>query len=235
VRTPRPTIALVSACVLLAGCSATVDGVATKAPRPTPRALAQILPTQDELSATLGSGPDGFMGQLVQGGADTLLHGVDESEASPADCVSATFRLQRIVYASSPVRSVASRSWTGGDFDAPALSGFFGVVTFATADDAQAFFAKSVDKWQRCNDRTMKLHQPQLGIDGSSTITDVVADGRVVSAVVTHDDVVTIQRALGVASDCIVDVEIADLGGHAGDRDAADVANLMLDKVVRAS
>ena len=43
----------------------------------------------------------------------------------------------------------------------------------------------------------------------------------------------SIQRALGVAADCIVDVEVTDLGadGSGGAEDAVDVANLMLDKI----
>ena len=53
-------------------------------------------------------------------------------------------------------------------------SGFFGVVQFATPDDAQAFFAASADKWHRCNGQTLVLHQPEHGADGSSRITDVV-------------------------------------------------------------
>ena len=234
-RALRPTLAAASACVLLAACTITVDGMATTSAgdQPTP-SLNQLLPTGEELSTTLSIGSDGFMGQLVEGGPDTLLRGVGESEASPADCVSATYRLQNITYAASPVRSVASRSWTGGDLRGPAFSGFFGVVRLATAGDAEEFFATAAAKWRQCNGTTMVLHQP--GRDGSSKISDVVVDGRIVSAVVTHAGgprSSSIQRALGVAADCIVDVEVTDLGadGSGGAEDAVDVANLMLDKI----
>ena len=204
-------------------------------PSVAPPSLNQILPTGGELSATLGIGPDGFMGQLVEGGADTLLRGIGESEASPADCVSATYRLQNITYAASPVRSVASRSWTGGDLDGPPFSAFFGVVRLATGEAAETFFATAAAQWRRCNGKTMVLHQ--RGGGGSSTINDVVIDGPIVSAVVTHDaggpKSVAIQRALGVAADCIVDVEVTDVGadGGSGSEDAVDIVNLMLDKV----
>jgi hypothetical protein len=42
-----------------------------------------------------------------------------------------------------------------------------------------------------------------------------------------------IQRALGVASDCVVDVEITDAGGGGGSgaASAVAVANLMLQKI----
>ena len=236
-RSTRSTIAALSACAVLAGCSsAPVDSARpvvriTEAAKPSvSRPLNQVLPTGDELTTTLGVGP-GFTGQLVVGGADMLLQGVGESEATPVECVSAGYRLQKVVYAASPVREVASQSWAGGDLNGPPLSGFFGAVKFATTDDAHGFFAASADKWKRCNGQTMVLHQPEHGADGVSRITDVVVASTVVSAVVLHDDGSTIQRALGVASDCVVDVEIADVDRDGGARGAVAVANLMLQKI----
>jgi hypothetical protein len=235
-RSTRSTIAALSACVALAGCSsASVDSAPVvrikEAAKPSvSRPLDQVLPTSDELTTTMGVGP-GFSGQLVVGGADMLLQGVGESEATPIECVSAGYRLQKVVYAASPVREVASQSWAGGDLNGPPLSGFFGAVKFATADDAHGFFAASADKWRRCNAQTLVLHQPEHGADGVSRITDVVVDSTVVSAVVLHDDGSTIQRALGVASDCVVDVEIADVDRGGGARGAVDIANLMLQKI----
>jgi hypothetical protein len=236
-RSTRSTIAALSACAVLAGCSsAPVDSAPpvvriTEAAKPSvSRPLNQVLPTGDELTTTLGVGP-GFTGQLVVGGAEMLLQGVGESEATPIECVSAGYQLQKVVYAASPVREVASQSWAGGDLNGPPLSGFFGAVEFATADDAQRFFAASADKWRRCNGQTMVLRQPEHGADGVSRITDVVVDSTVVSAVVLHDDGSTIQRALGVASDRVVDVEIADVDRGGGARGAVAVANLMLRKI----
>ena len=236
-RSTRSTIAALSACAVLAGCSsAPVDGAPVfhiaEAAKPSPsRALDQVLPTVDELATIMGT--TGFMGQLVEGGAEMLLQGVRESEATPIDCVSAGYRLQKVVYQASPVRFVASQSWIGADQNGPSYSGFFGAVKFATADDAQAFFATSADKWHRCNGQTLVLHQPEHGADGLSRITDVVVDSRVVSAVVLHDDGSTIQRALGVASDCVVDVEVTNVADNSGSgaAGAVGVANLMLQKI----
>jgi hypothetical protein len=235
-RSTRSTIAALSACAVLAGCSSTPTESApvvriTEAAKPSvSRPLDQVLPTTNELTTILGVGP-GFTGQLVMGGANMLLQGVGESEATPIECVSAGYRLQKVVYQASPVRQVASQPWAGGDFSGPPLSGFFGVVKFATAGDAQGFFAASADKWRRCNGQTLVLHQPEHGADGVSRITDVVVDRTVVSAVVLHDDGSMIQRALGVASDCVVDVEITDVGRGGGARGAVDVANLMQQKI----
>jgi hypothetical protein len=230
-------IAIAAACAVLAGCSSTPADNAppvvriTEAAKPSvSRPLKQVLPTSAELAATMGVGP-GFTGQLVDGGADMLLQGVGETDATPTECVSAGYRLQKVVYAASPVREVASQSWAGGDFNGPPLSGFFGAVRFATADDAKGFFAASADKWSRCNGQTLVLHQPEHGADGVSRITDVVVEPTVVSAAVLHDDGSTIQRALGVASDCVVDVEVTGVDRDGGARGAVDVANLMLQKI----
>ena len=55
---------------------------------------------------------------------------------------------------------------------------------------------------------------------------------RIVSAVVMNDEGQTIQRALGVASDCIVDVEITNTSDSgSGAQSAVRVANLMLQKI----
>jgi PknH-like protein len=236
-RSTRSTIAVLGACAVLAGCSSTpVEGAPVvhiaEAAKPSPsRALDRALPTGNELATILGS--TGYMGQLVKGGPEMLLQGVQESEATPIDCVSAGYRLQMIVYQASPVRSVASQSWIGGDQNGPTYSGFFGAVQLVTPEDAQAFFAASADKWHRCNGQTLVLHQPQRGADGTSRITDVAVDSRVVSAVVLHDDGATVQRALGVAADCVVDVEVTNPAGSSGGdaQGAVGVANLMLQKI----
>jgi hypothetical protein len=228
---------VLSACAVLAGCSSTpVDGapvvhIAEAAKPSVSRALDQVLPTVDELATILGTA--GYMGQLVKGGPEMLLQGVSESEATPIDCVSAGYRLEKIVYRASPVRSVASQSWVGGDQNGPSYSGFFGVVQFATPDDALAFFAASADKWHRCNGQTLVLHQPEHGADGLSRITDVGIDDRIVSAVVLHDNGSTAQRAIGVASDCIVDVEVTNPAGDSGTSASGGVgvANRMLQKI----
>ena len=236
-RSAAMAAAVLGACATVAGCSV-VPAADPPAPRvaevvkPSPnRTLDRALPTAEELTATLGA--TGFMGQLVEGGADVLLQGVQEAEATPVDCVSTGYRLEKVVYQASPVRSVASQSWAGGDVNGPTATGFFGVVEFIDADAAGEFFAASADKWHRCNGQTLVLHQHDRGAQGSSRITDVGLDNRIVFAVVMQDAGSTIQRALGVAGDCIVDVEIADVAGpsDSGAQDAAAVANLMLQKI----
>ncbi|HEX9835130.1 MAG TPA: sensor domain-containing protein [Mycobacterium sp.] len=234
-RSTALTLAALSACVVLGACAAGAQDARptvriAEAVKPSPaRALDKILPTHQELAVVLGSA--GMMGQFVEGGPDVLLASVGKTDATPADCVSPTYRLQRVVYEAGPVQSVASQSWAGGSFDGPPVSGFFGVVKFATTEDAQAFFAASADKWHRCNGQTLVLNQPGNGAQGTSRITDVTVDGRMVSAMVMHDSGSMTQRALGVAADCVVDVEVTDINGLGGPDGASTVASLMLEKV----
>jgi hypothetical protein len=233
-----PVVLAVTVCLVASGCTTMVGGTAVDADAPDAPVMSapldQVLPTAAEMGKALGSGLNGFMGQLVEGGADMLLQGVNESDASPVECISATYRLQQATYRTSPVRSVASRSWAGGDFSGPPVSAFFGAVTLATPQDALSFFAAAADKWRRCDGQTMVLHQAGLG--GSSTISDVVVGERTVSAVVTQSSAggapVTVQRAMGVAANCIVDVEITDATGPAGAAtEAVTVAEVMLGKI----
>ena len=233
-RSTRLTIAVLSACAVLAGCSSPATPVVhiAEAAKPSPsRALDQALPTVNELATILGTA--GFTGQLVKGGPEMLLESVHESDATPLDCLSVGYRLEKVAYAAGPVQSVASQSWIGGDQSGPSYSGFFGAVQFATEADAHAFLASSADKWHRCNGQTLVLHQPEHGADALSRITDVTVDGKILSAVVLRDNGATIQRALAVTSDCVVDVEITNPPGSStpGAPGAVGVANLMVQKV----
>ena len=182
----------VGACLALVGCAGEpvderpvvriVDAAQPSVAIP----LGEFLPSTQELSATLGTGPDGFMGQLVEGDADMLLRSIGAAQATPLDCVSTAYRLQKVVYDLSPVQSVASSSWAGGGFDGPPVSGFFGVVQMASGAGAQELFAALADKWRRCNGQTVVLQQPGQGAEELIRISEVSFDQRVVSASVLH-------------------------------------------------
>jgi hypothetical protein len=227
-------------CVVTAGCAGAppddrpVVRIMEAARPSTAIPLGQFLPDAAELSATLGTGANGFMGQLVQGDAGMLLQSVSDAQVTPPDCVSAAYRLQKIAYDGARVQSVASTSWTGGDFGAAPVSGFFGVVQLPSVANAQTFFATVTDEWRRCNGQGVALRQPAPGADELSRITDVAFDRRVVSASVLHaagGSGSPTFRALGVAGDCIVDVEIIDPRAAGGAQPAVDVSQLMLDKI----
>lgn len=238
-RTVTTAVAL-GACVALAGCAgAPVDERPVvrivEAAQPSQAIpLGRFLPSAEELSVALGTGPNGFMGQLVEGDADMLLRNAD-AQATPPDCVGAAYRLQEIVYAASPVQSVTSGSWAGGDFSGPPVSASFGVVQMASAADAEEFFATTTGDWRRCNGQTVVVQHPGTDADQVSRISDVGFDRRVVSANVLHASGASASapamRALGLVGDCIVDVELSDPRAAGGASPAVDVAELIVDKI----
>ncbi|MGE2835005.1 sensor domain-containing protein [Mycobacterium sp. SMC-4] len=226
-----------AACLVVAGCSAApVDNRPVvriaEAAQPSPAIpLGGFLPTAQELAAELGTGAAGLLGKPVEGDADVLLRSVDETQAVPADCVSAAYRLQDVVYDDSPVQSVATNTWAGGGFDGPPVTGHFGIVQMASATAAQDFFATLADDWHRCNGQTLTRQQPEE----LSRITDVALAGTIVSASVLHATQGVAapggQRAVAVAGDCIVEVELTD-PRVTGDRGGAvGVADLIVDKI----
>lgn len=207
-----------------------------EAAQPSPAVpLGPFLPTAVELSAVLGTGPNAMLGRPVEGGADALLSSVAEAQAAPAECVSAAYRLQEVVYDASPVQSVASNTWAGGGFDGPPVSAFFGVVQMAGRGAAQEFFASVTDQWRRCNGQTVALHLPGQGADELSRVTDVSFGEHLVSANVLHASGGTGSptglRAIGRTGNFIVEVELTDPRPAGDSQGAVAVADLILDKI----
>ncbi|MGE2733192.1 sensor domain-containing protein [Mycolicibacterium vaccae] len=235
----RAVLAGVAGCSLLAGCAAApVDDRPVvriaEAAAPSPAvALGGFLPTAPELAAELGTGPAGLLGRPVEGDAELLLRSVDETQAAPADCVSAPYRLQDVVYDGSPVRSVATNTWAGGGFDGPPVTGYFGIVQMSSETAAAEFFATLAESWHRCNGQTVARQQPEE----LSRITEVALEREVVSASILHaahgaaapDGL----RAVGVAGDCIVEVEVTDPRATSDRRGAVGVADLILAKIAQ--
>lgn len=237
----RLAAGLAGTALVLSGCAgAPVDDRPVvrivEAAQPSPAIpLAPFLPTAVELSAILGTGPNGLMGRPVEGDADVLLTSVADGQAAPAECVSAPYQLQEIVYDASPVQSVASNTWAGGGFDGPPVSGFFSVVQMAGRAAAHEFFAAVTDQWRRCNGQTVALQLPGHGADELSRITDVSFGEHVISANVLHASGGTGSptglRAVGLAGDCIVEVELTDPRPAALTKGAAAVVNVIRDKI----
>lgn len=231
--------ALAGACVVLAGCAAApvddrpVVRIAEAAQPIRAVPLGEFLPTTPELAAQLGTPPAGFAGRLVEGGPDMLLRSVGAGEASPADCLGAAYRLQQAAYDGSPVRSVATNSWAGGTFDGPPVSAFFGVVQMSDPAAAQMYFAATSQRWRRCNGATVA--REQAGAGELSRIADVSFDSRVVSARVLHTAAgtasPTAQRAVALAGDCIVEVEVTDPRPGGQEQPAVGVAELIANKI----
>ena len=248
------------------GCGGVVEGTAKPAPNLRPRPLAgesvtQVLLDGATLSRMLAQ-PFAARKPVEFGGPDKL----DQRDAvsSPPGCLGVTSMLNRSVYqpdqaaqsAGAPqVKDVASESWWNNGEPAQVVTVLEGVVTFASAEQAQALFAQFSEQWQKCNGATTTEHA------GPISTTNVVSDVRVTGpaesagpagSIVTATNTATSVlpnmppleptpqgRALGVRLNCIVEVGVVFFGGRRPsdpgsaniETSAADVVRAMMDKV----
>jgi len=229
--------------VVLAGCTTTVGGNAARDERSTATLdLATILPSNAEVSLIAGNPLSDNGSRPTAGGIGVLPNGIrDNSVANPIDCLGAVSPLMRVVYEKGEVRAAAWQTFSnyGGEQTVSSLDA--GAVEFGSTTQAQATFGDFVSRWKACEGTTVTtyLHNAD-NAELYEKITDVRVDGAVLSATVINSDnqqdvQFPTERALGVASDCIVDIDVAVTGGSrkpAGR--AVKLATAMLDRVNQA-
>jgi hypothetical protein len=250
----KPAATLLMIAVVAVGCGAVVDGVATPAPNLKPRPITgqsvkQVLLDGTALSRMLGQSLVAHEPAAV-GGPDKLYR-VDR-RVSPAGCLGVTEMLQASVYQSgSPpaeVTSVASVSWWNNGEPAQVITVIEGVVTLPSATQAQALFEQLSQEWQQCNGVTASER------NGPISTTNVISDVRlnssdtVVAATNTATSILpnmpplrpTPQaRAIGVRSNCLVEVQVVFFGGRRSsdpgsgniNTSGIDIARAMMDRV----
>jgi len=224
---------------LVTACATTVTGTPTAAPgqrsattsAPDEAAwIASVLPDATELSRLRGSQTD-EISPLI-GDADDLRDTIIGSQVTESQCVGVVSPLESQTFDAAPVREVAYATLPDATF---------GVLALPSADDARSLFETFVNEWRQCDGTTV------IKSDGAdtyeNTISDVNATDRVLSAVTVMSTQSTgmrrrTERALGVAEDCIVEVEmpVAPSSARApGTRSpAVELAELMLTKVSTA-
>jgi hypothetical protein len=174
-----------------------------------------MLPTAEEVSAAVGNRLD-TAGVVRSGSIEVLPNGIRDSDgATPLDCLGAVTPLMRVVYESGGVQGAAWRDYARLGAGLTVSSAEAGVVRFGSPDEAARVFARFVTQWQSCEGTTVTLH---VGGPGSTaglelTASEVAVDGPVLSATVRSDggdgSVFPTEHAVGVAGDCIVDVDVA--------------------------
>ena len=229
--------------VALAGCTTTVGGGAVRgAGSAAALDLAAILPSSAEVTEIAGNPLSDNGSRPAVGGIDILPNGIrDNKAANPIDCLGAVSPFMRIVYEKGEVRGAAWQAFSNYGGHQTVSSVDAGVVEFGSEAQAQAMFGDFVSRWKACEGTTVTtyLHNAD-NAELYEKITDVRVDGAVLSATVInsdnqHDVEFPTERALGVASDCIVDVDAAVTDGTrkpAGR--AVKLATAMLDRVDRA-
>jgi PknH-like extracellular domain len=247
-----PATVLTAVAVLAAGCGAVVDGTAKPAPnlksRPlTGATVTQVLLDGAALSRML-SQPFVARDPAEFGGPERLYQ--IKGSMSQAGCLGVTAMLQKSVYQSggqpAQVKDVASQSWWNNGQPAQVITVIEGVVTFASAAQAQALFAQFSQQWQQCNGTTTT---EQTGpISTTNAISDVRVTDSVLAATKTATSILPNMpalrpapqaRAIGIQSNCLVEVEVVFYGGRRssdpGSADintsAIDVAHAMMDKI----
>jgi PknH-like protein len=238
----------VVAAALAVGCSPVVAGTAKPAPNLKPRPLtASVLrrvPLDNTALSRMLDQPFVNRQQPVFGGPDKL--GDADGGGSSADCLAVTAMLQRSVYEPSDVQDVMWETWWNDGDPAQVISVIEGVATLPSAAQAQALFAKFPQQWQQCKDATTTEQT------GPIKTTTVVNDVRVADAVVAATNTATAElpdmeplqatpqaRAVGVRSNCIVEVEVvffgdrnpSDPGSAKPDTSAVDIVHAMMKKI----
>lgn len=223
---------------MLTGCSAAVEGTAARRGAGDPLPLQQILPTADDISAAVGN-PLDLTSTPSIGSIEVLPNGIRDSDgATPLDCLGAVTPLMRVVYEGGGVQSAAWRDYARLGEGRTVSSAEAGVVRFGSEAQASRMFARFVTQWQSCDQTTVTLRAGGSG-GLELTVSEVRVDGPVLSAVILSDGgdgtVYPTEHAVGVAADCIVDVDVAVTDPDPARRVAAGraeaVVRAMLDKI----
>lgn len=233
-------VVVLSMALPASGCVDAVEGAARRASPPsatTVTPLAQVLPSDEEIRAAVGN-------ELRQtppprmGGIELLPDGIRTNhDADPIDCIGATTPGLHVVYEKGPVRAVAAQDYWNYDLGVVASSATAAAVRLASAADAQQLFTSFVQQWQNCGGTTVTM----FTWDSTKTllyskVTDVEVHGPILSAVIMswdnhHTPPFPVERAVGVASDVIADVDVAVRPNIQTSSRATDLVKAMLRRV----
>ena len=216
----------------MSGCAPAVDGTAQRQVSPT-AGLLEILPTEQDVSVAVGSPLDAADMPKV-GSISVLFNGIRTTDdASPLDCLGAATPLMRVVYESGGVQAVAFQDYARFGKGLTVSSAEAGVVRMDSDEAAARTFETFATRWKACDGSTVNMHGLEL------TVTKVRVNGPVLTAVILssdgHGDEFPTEHALGVARDCIVDVDVAITDPDPTRRQprtrAADIVRGMLAKI----
>ncbi|GAY17202.1 sensor domain-containing protein [Mycobacterium sp. shizuoka-1] len=225
--------------VVLAGCTTTVDGRAARDDVAPPRDLAAVLPDAAEAGQAAGN-PLADHGLPEVGGINVLPNGIrDDSAADPIECLGPVTPFMRVVYEVGDVRRAAWQEFSNYGRQQTVSSVNAGVVEFSSDVEAQRMFAAFVTRWKACEGTSVRteVHDPG-GTELYQKVTDVTVDGAVLTATVLNSDnqggaIFPTERAVGLAADCVVDVDVAVTGGTQAQQRALRLARAMQAEVTR--
>ncbi|WP_328358176.1 sensor domain-containing protein [Mycobacterium sp. NBC_00419] len=215
-----------------------------QAPGTAARDLAAVLPSTAEVSQIAGNPLDDNGSAPQRGGIDILPNGIrDNDTARPIDCLGPVSPFMRIVYEKGDVVGAAWQAFSNYGAGQAVSSVNAGVVRFRSDAEAQRMFADFVTRWKSCEGTTVTTFLRDAdGTELYEKITGVRVNANVLTATIVNSDnqgdaEFPTERAIEVAADCIVDVDVAVTAGGAAQqtpRDrAADIAGLTAGNIVR--
>lgn len=240
--------ALMAVAAVATGCGGVVAGTAKPAPNLKPQPISGATVKQVLLDgATLSRMLDQTLvaRDPAEFGGPETLYDVKRS-MSQAGCLGVTAMLQKDVYGSADVKDVASESWWNNGEPAQVIAVEEGVVSLSSPSRAQALFAQFSGQWQQCNGMTTSEQS------GPISTTNVISDVRVTDSTIAATKTATSVlpnmpplrptpqgRAIGIRSNCLVEVQVVFFGGRRssdpGSADinssAIDIAHALMDKV----
>ncbi|WP_395307497.1 sensor domain-containing protein [Mycobacterium sp. AMU20-3851] len=221
VRDALSRVAAALGVVLVVGCSNPSDGT-SKSDTSKPSAestnnqvrepyawLTSVLPTDSELSDALGY-PVVVNGlPKVRDGARLRNTFIGSRDIAERDCIGVVSPLETDAYVSAPLVAVTFASESAATYSA---------ALFDSPRSAEETFNRFAEQWRACDGRTVVKSGEELVM--RYALSDVRLADRVTSAVVTalsdEGSPVVTGRALGVAQDCLVEVELGGLVGSLG-------------------
>jgi hypothetical protein len=240
-------VAALLAALLATGCTETTSGKVVPAPnlalRPlTGSTIKQVLLDGAALSKLINQ-PFQTVPPFppVFGGSEKLRD--DFESAASADCGGVVYMLQKSAYQSADVGNVADEFWRPDGSSTEMSAVHEGIVSMPAAADASALFARFSAQWKKCDGNALTEPSHLFVRD---TITDVRVMDSVVAATVSLEPgpgsilaAVPEARAVGVAGNCLVEVEVAFVGiTYPSDQGSADIstsaikiAHVLMDRV----
>jgi PknH-like extracellular domain len=241
-------VAVLGIGLLATACTVVTGGKAQAPPSLEPRSLTGEAITQvlvgDKMLSRILNQPFVIDSRLPArfGGPEALQ---DLGWSSPADCLGVAEMLHQSVYGASKVNDVAVEAWRHAARPAQLTSIKEGVVSLATAADANALFSRFAQQWQSCDGHTVLL--PDAVFRLKAEITNVQVAPSVLAGTVSiafdspGQDPTSIPagRAIGVRGNCLVEVEVDFFnassrslqGSSVTNATAFDIAHLMMERV----
>lgn len=177
-------------------------------------------------------------GPVALGAIDLLPSGIGEGgQVTPAECLGAATPLMRATYQSGDVTGVGLRDFARFGEGLTVSSAHTGVVRFGSDAEAARMFAAFVNQWRSCDGTPVRV-RVTANSELVWTVTDVRLSDGVLSATVLNGETdaepgFLTEHAIGMAADCIVDVDVAVTDAQASRRVAAGRAGDLVRSMLR--